>query len=326
MRETERRAEEERLIAAGDAGRLDRWLAGALPLSRSRIQALIRSGDIQVDGQQVRPGLRLAGGEVITVHIPPPPPSALIAQDIPVPVLHMDEHLMVVVKPAGMVVHPARGHPDGTLVNALLHRIAADGKGPGDPARPGIVHRLDKGTSGVLVVARTDQAHTHLSAQLAAHTVHRRYKALVWGCPAQRQGRICQPLGRHPRDRIKFAVVEGGKRAVTHYETAASAGLPGAARGGVVSLVRCRLETGRTHQIRVHLTDLGHPLLGDPLYGAGRKRAPAWRSLLAGIDHQLLHAAELGFVHPATGEHVRFRAPLPPDFAAVLDALGLADP
>jgi 23S rRNA pseudouridine1911/1915/1917 synthase len=314
--------------APAGAGRLDRWLAEQLPQSRSRIQGLIKAGAILVNGASARPGLRLVGGETIDVDIPPPTPSTLLAQDIPVEVLHEDGELMVVVKPAGMVVHPSRGHSDGTLVNALLHRIRAHGHSPGDPDRPGIVHRLDKGTSGVLVVTRTDTTHAGLGAQFAAHTVHRRYLALVWGRPARLEGTIDAPLGRHPKDRIRFAVVEPGtgKRAVTHYRTLATGRPPRTGRGGEVSLIECRLETGRTHQIRVHLTHIGHPLLGDPVYGAGRKRPSAWRPLLAGLDHQLLHAAELGFIHPATGENIRCHKAPPPDFQAMMTRLEIAIP
>ena len=315
-------------IAPADAGRLDRWLAEQLPQSRSRIQVLIKAGAILVNGASARPGLRLVGGETIDVDIPPPLPSTLLAQDIPVEILYEDAELMVVVKPAGMVVHPSRGHPDGTLVNALLHRIRAHGHSPGDPDRPGIVHRLDKGASGVLVVTRTDTTHAGLAAQFAAHTVHRRYLALVWGRPEPAAGTITATLGRHPKDRLRFAVVEPGrgKHAVTHYRTLATGRPPKTGRGGEVSLIECRLETGRTHQIRVHLTHLGHPLLGDPVYGVGRKRPSAWKPLLAGLDHQLLHAAELGFTHPATGESIRCDKLPPPDFQAMLSRLQIALP
>jgi 23S rRNA pseudouridine1911/1915/1917 synthase len=318
----------ETLTVPEGAGRLDSWLSEQLPQSRSRIQALIKEGAIRVDGALVRPSLKLSGGETVLVDIPPPPPATLLAQDIPVEVLHEDAHLMVVVKPAGMVVHPSRGHPDGTLVNALLHRIRAAGQSPGDPERPGIIHRLDMGTSGVLVVTRTDLAHAGLAEQFAAHTVHRRYLALVWGRPEPADGTIRARLGRDPRDRLRFTVVgEGsGKRAVTHYRTLATARPPRCGSGGEVSLIECRLETGRTHQIRVHLTHIGHPLLGDPVYTSSQKRPAAWRPLLAGIDHQLLHAAELGFVHPITGETVRCDKPLPPDFQALLARLQIALP
>ncbi|MFT5684124.1 MAG: 23S rRNA pseudouridine1911/1915/1917 synthase [Myxococcota bacterium] len=315
----------ETFTAPEDAGRLDRWLTGQLPQSRNRIQSLIKSGSIRVNDATVRPSLKLVGGEVVTVEIPPPPPSTLEAQDIPIEILYEDEYLMVVVKPAGMVVHPSRGHPDGTLVNALLHRIRASGQSPGDPARPGIVHRLDKGTSGVLVVTRTDLTHAGLGAQFAAHTVHRRYLALVWGRPDPTHGTIDASLGRDPKDRLRFAVVPpgSGKRSVTHYRSLATSRPPGTGRGGEVSLIECRLETGRTHQIRVHLTHIGHPLLGDPVYASKQKRPSAWKPLLVGLDHQLLHAAQLGFTHPITGAEVRCDRAPPPDFQAMLARVGI---
>jgi len=318
----------ETFTAPDGAGRIDRWLSEQLPQSRSRIQALIKEGSIRVNGAVVRPALKLAGGESVQVDIPPPRPSTLIAQNIPVEILHEDPYLMVVVKPAGMVVHPSRGHPDGTLVNALLHRIRASGQSPGAPERPGIVHRLDKGTSGVLVVTRTGIAHAGIAAQFAARTVHRRYLALVWGRPDPVAGTITTNLGRHPKDRLRFAVVApgSGKHAITHYRTLTTSRPPKTGRGGEVSLIECRLETGRTHQIRVHLTHIGHPLLGDPIYGVGLKRPAAWKPLLVGLDHQLLHAAQLGFSHPITGEQLRCDKPPPPDFQSLLAKLSIALP
>ncbi|MEL6341682.1 MAG: RluA family pseudouridine synthase [Myxococcota bacterium] len=312
-----------RLTAPMDAGRLDRWLAGELEQSRSQLQSWIKAGDVTVDGQAVRVSHRLEGGERVVVRMPPPPPTTLVAQDIPIEVLYEDAHLMVVVKPSGLVMHPAKGHPDGTLVNALLHRIQDGG---GAPERPGIVHRLDKGTSGTLVVARDAQTHTGLSEQFAARTVHRRYLALCWGRLALDQRTVDAPLGRHPTDRIKFAVVEDGKRAITHVVRHQTARPQRTGAGGEVSLVTCRLETGRTHQIRVHMEHIGHPLVGDPLYGAGRKRPSAWRPLLVGLDHPLLHASELGFTHPVTGAEMRFHQPLPDDFQQMLNLLGIETP
>lgn len=309
------------LRAPTGAGRLDRWLSDALSVSRARLQALIKSGDITVEGQVVRPSFKLSGGERVQVLLPPPPPSELVAQDLGLELVYQDEHVIVVNKAAGMVVHPSRGHPDGTLVNGLLHHLRYAG---GDPGRPGIVHRIDKGTTGLLVVARTEQALAGLAEQFAAHTVHRRYVALCWGVPADQS--VETRHGRHPRDRIKFAVVESGKRAVTHVRVSQTARPIGTGSGGDVSVVGCRLETGRTHQIRVHLTHLGHPIVGDPLYGAGRKRPSAWRPRLAGLDHQLLHAAELGFVHPVTGAVLRFQQPPAAGFAALLVELGLSWP
>ena len=314
------------LEAPPEAGRLDAWLASCLPVSRSRLATLIRAGEIEVDGRATRPRHKLLGGEVVRVRLPPPPPSEVVPQDLPLRVLHEDEALLVVDKAAGMVVHPGRGHPDGTLVNAILHRLGSER--PGDPQRPGIVHRLDRGTSGVLVVARTEQAHAHLSAQLAAHTVTRRYAALVWGRMPQAEGTVDAPLGRHPKDRVRFAVQPRGKHAITHWRVLGESALrrEGRGGGGVVSLVECRLETGRTHQIRVHLSHLQRPILGDPLYG-GRRRLPgALAEAMAEVDHQLLHAWCLGFDHPTRGERVDFTTPVPEDYARVLDALGLPHP
>ncbi len=314
------------LVATSRAGRLDAWLASQLPQSRSRLTSLVKLGAVTVDGASVKPKHKLLGGERIVVRLPPAPPSELVAQDIPLDVLYADDHLLVVDKPVGMVVHPAKGHPDGTLVNAVLGLLA--GERPGDPARPGIVHRLDKGTSGVMVVARTPDAHAHLSAQFAARSVERRYAAVVRGAMKTPRGTVDAPLARHPRDRLRFAVVEGGKRAVTHWTVLQerALGAAGAPQGGVVSLVECRLETGRTHQIRVHLTHVGRPLLGDPVYG-GKQRVPrAIREEMSVVDHQLLHAWRLGFVHPATGRYHRFATTVPSAFGAVLATLGFDDP
>ena len=317
--------EVEALTAPRRAGRLDRWLADQLPLSRSRLKALIQSGEVTVDGAPARPSHRLEGGEAVRVRLPAPEPTELVAQDLGVPILHMDDHIVVVDKPVGMVVHPARGHADGTLVNGLLHHLRAAG---GDPMRPGIVHRLDKGTSGTMVVARTEAAHAHLAAQFAARSVHRRYLALCWGQPEPPSGVIDAAHGRHPTDRIRFAVVEPerGKHAVTRYHSFGAGQPPGTGRGGLVSLVGCRLETGRTHQIRVHLEHLGHPLLGDPMYGAGRRRPSAWQAHLRAVEHQQLHAAQLGFVHPATGAEMRFATAPPAVFGGLAALLGLALP
>lgn len=312
-----------RLDAPTAAGRLDAWLAGATELSRSQLQRLIKAGHVTVDGVEERiPRRRLFGGEQVQVAVPPPPPSELVAQDIPVPVLHLDDDLVVVDKPADLVVHPARGHPDGTLVNALLHLIAgarADGDFPTDPARPGIVHRLDRGTSGVMVVARTPEALTHLAGQFAARTVQRRYLALVWGRLSGAAGTVDAPLGRHPGDRLRVAVQPRGKRAVTHWRVVDEAVVAGQA----FSLVACRLETGRTHQIRVHMHHLGKPLVGDPLYGRRRAVPGPVQPHLAGVDRQLLHAAQLGFEHPGSGAHMAFQTGVPLTFQRVLDAFGL---
>ena len=312
----------------GSPGRLDSVLSAALPLTRSRLAALIKAGAVRVDGAVVcRPSATLRGGEDLAVEVPPPPPSALVPEDLGLPLLHLDAQVVVVHKPAALVVHPAKGHPTGTLVHGLLHLCAAAVPTPGDfpvdPSRPGVVHRLDRGTSGVMVAARTPEALAALGAQFAAHTVERRYLALVHGrCPEDR-GRVDLPLGRHPHDRLRIAVRAEGKRAVTHWERLAEGhfAVPGDKAGGVVSLVRCRLETGRTHQIRVHLTELGLPLVGDPLYG--RPARPLPRALAEGIDHQQLHAARLGFSHPVSGARLRFFSPPEPPFLALCAALGI---
>lgn len=313
-----------RLVAPAAVGRIDRWLAETLSLSRSRLQALIREGRVRVDGVGVRPSFKLAGGECVDVELPPAPPSELVPQDLPVPILYTDEHIVVVDKPPGLVVHPARGHPDGTLVNALLHLISDDDGWA--PARPGIVHRLDKGTSGVLVVARTPLAHARLAVQFAEHSVDRRYLALAWGAEPAAQGTVDAALGRHPHDRLRFAVLPGGKHAVTHWRRLGEARYPvaGDALGGALTLFECRLETGRTHQVRVHLSYVGHPLVGDPLYGRRGRLPRCLEPVLCDITHPLLHAGRLDFTHPVTGARLHFETPPPADFQRVLDALGLS--
>ena len=308
-----------RWVAPEALARLDQGLCAELGVSRSRVSAWIAEGRVWVDGRAVaKAGERLRAGAVVEVEIPPPAPTGLIAEDIAVPLLFQDVDLVVVDKPAGLVVHPAKGHASGTLVNALLHLLGGESEDPDAPERPGIVHRIDKGTSGVLVVARTPEAHEGLARQFADHSAERRYLALVWGELRGDRGTVDAALGRHPRDRLRFAVVKsGGKRAVTHWERLGTV----AVGRRVVNLVSCRLETGRTHQIRVHLTHLGHPLVGDPLYGPGHA-LPGFE----GLDHQLLHAERLGFVHPRSGERLTFVSPLPDDFRAVLTALGLPAP
>jgi 23S rRNA pseudouridine1911/1915/1917 synthase len=242
------------------------------------------------------------------------------AQEIPLEILHEDAQLVVIVKPAGLTVHPAPGNPDKTLVNALIAHCGASLSGIGGVARPGIVHRLDKDTSGVMVVAKTDAAHHSLTAQFQGRTIERAYLALVWGVPRPASGRIEGAIGRSTRDRKKMAVVSrGGKAAATRYRTLRTF-------GRAASLIECRLETGRTHQIRVHMTHLGHPLVGDPAYGRARHRAapelpPAARNMLDGFRRQALHAAVLGFDHPESGRRLRFEAPIPADFANLLNSL-----
>ncbi len=294
--------------------RLDRALAVAIPAhSRERLKALIAAGAVTAVAGVVRdPAIKLKGGEAFTVAIPAPRPSHSEAQDIPLTIVHEDDALLVVDKPAGLVVHPAAGNFDGTLVNALLHHCAGRLSGIGGVARPGIVHRIDKDTSGLLVVAKTDTAHEYLSRQFSAHSVERRYTAIVAGQPAPPAGRIEGALARSPVNRQKMAIVaEGrGKRAVTHYTTVQR--LAGTAQ------IECRLETGRTHQIRVHMASIGHPLLGDPMYGGTRAGLANVLSEL-GFRRQALHAATLGFLHPLTQEKLSFTSALPAD---IVDLIG----
>ncbi len=309
------------VVPAEAAGRrLDHVLtAAALPVSRSQLGRLIDEARVSVnDRPATKPGQRVRAGDRITVEVPPPPPSRAAPEAIPLAVVYEDADLLVVDKPAGLVVHPAAGHEGGTLVNALLHRAGSIAE-EGGPLRPGIVHRLDKGTSGLLVVAKTETAREALAARFKAHEVERRYTALVHGVPAGGRGRIESLIGRHPTDRKRMSSrVPRGRRAVTHYEVARV--LP-----GPLALLSLRLETGRTHQIRVHLADRGHPVVGDRTYG-GHRPLPATlpaaaREAIAGLTRQFLHAGLLGFPHPRTGEPLRFTSPLPPDLAAVLRAL-----
>ena len=303
-------------IGDGAAGwRLDRALAAAVPaLSRERIKALISSGAVEGPTGLVRdPSAKAAaGGYRLT--IPEPKPAHNVAQEIPLAIVHEDEHLLVVDKPAGMVVHPAAGNFDGTLVNALLHHCAGRLSGIGGVARPGIVHRIDKDTSGLLVVAKTDLAHEGLARQFARHSIHRAYLAVVAGLPSPPSGTVDAPLARSAANRKKMAIVEGGrgKRAVTHYRTLQPL--------REAALVECRLETGRTHQVRVHMASIGHPLLGDPVYGRTR---PAHRELLKslGFHRQALHAAELGFEHPVSKQNLSFKSALPSDIQELFGAL-----
>jgi 23S rRNA pseudouridine1911/1915/1917 synthase len=297
--------------------RLDRALAAALPtLSRERLKALISSGGVLGrGGVAVRdPAVKAQAGSSYEVHVPAPAPAHNEAQDIALEIVFEDDHLLVVDKPAGMVVHPAAGNLDGTLVNALLHHCAGRLSGIGGVARPGIVHRIDKDTSGLLVVAKTDVAHEGLSAQFARHSIDRRYQAIVAGVPNPPSGTVDAPLARSTANRQKMAIVADGrgKRAVTHYE------LVHVLRNA--ALVECRLETGRTHQVRVHMTSLGHPLLGDPSYGRIRSEH---RELLNRLDfkRQALHAAELGFVHPISKENLSFKSAVPSDMQELFMAL-----
>jgi 23S rRNA pseudouridine1911/1915/1917 synthase len=307
-----------RLEPAHAGWRLDRALAVAVPtLSRERLKALIRSGAVAAADQPVRdPATKVRGDERLRVVVPEPTPAHNVPQDIPLTIVFEDEHLLVVDKPAGMVVHPAAGNFDGTLVNALLHHCGGSLSGIGGVARPGIVHRIDKDTSGLLVVAKTDVAHEGLAKQFAAHSIDRRYLAIVSGAPRTSEGMVDAPLARSATNRKKIAIVEGkrGKRAVTRWKRLTV--LKDAA------LVECRLETGRTHQVRVHLASIGHPLLGDPVYG---RSGATHRKLLneLGFHRQALHAAELGFTHPVTKHRLSFASPMPADMQELFDALGV---
>lgn len=314
-----------------DAGaRLDRFLTSRVEdLSRSRLKQLLLGGHVRVSGRTIRdPAYRVKPGEVFELLLPPVEPARPLAENIPLSVVFEDGEIIVIDKPAGLVVHPAAGHRAGTLVNALIAHCGESLSGIGGEKRPGIVHRLDKGTSGLLVVAKTDRAHRALARQFAGHTaIERGYLALVWGVPTPPRGTLDVPVGRDPRSRQRMAVRAGGRRAVTHYALRET--FPGSGARPAVSLVDCRLETGRTHQIRVHLADAGHPLLGDPLYGAGyrtkeSKLGPDARAALAALQRQALHAYLLGFKHPATGAPLRFESPPPADFTRLLKSLNSA--
>ena len=295
-----------RLVAApGDEGeRLDRFVQTRCPdLSRSRCASLIRDGWVTVNGASAKPSSPIHQGDAVAVEVPPPRQIDVVAQDIPVHVVYEDEHLLVVDKPAGLTVHPAPGHPDRTLVNALLAMVP-DLSGIGGALRPGIVHRLDKDTSGLMVVAKDDVTHRSLTRQLKERTVHKTYVALVVGNVRSDQGEIEGAIARHPKHRKRMAIVEGGRDALTKYEVVR--------RYDGYSLVEVRPVTGRTHQIRVHFTSIGHPLVGDPVYG---KRSPL-------LERHFLHAARLAFRMPPDEREVReFEAPLPPDLQDVLDAM-----
>lgn len=316
-------------MAAHPGDRIDRWLARRVedldndpPLSRNRLKTLILDGRVFVDGATITdPSSPVKPGASYRIDIPEATPAIPEAQDMPLAVVYEDAALIVIDKPAGMTVHPAPGAPKDTLVNALIAHCGDSLSGIGGVKRPGIVHRIDKDTSGLLVVAKTDAAHHALAAGFADHSIDRAYRALCWGRPIPSARRIEGAIGRHPQDRIRMAVRPdgSGKAAVTHYRTIRSF-------GEVVTLLECRLETGRTHQIRVHLTHIGHPLVGDPVYGRGRNGKvgglpDALRAHLLGFPRQALHAAVLGFDHPITGERLRFESPLPPDFTALLDDL-----
>jgi 23S rRNA pseudouridine1911/1915/1917 synthase len=311
------------VVEADAAGvRLDRWLAGRLPeLSRMRVKALIAGGRTRVDGRAVKAAHRVQAGERVEVSIPPPARDGIAPEAVPLRVVFEDAHVLVVDKPAGMVTHPGAGRIDGTLAAAALAH-APEMAGVGSPRRPGIVHRLDKGTSGLIVLAKTQAAYDGLTAQLARRTVSRRYLALAQGAMRRAEGTVDARIGRDPRSRVRMAIVPEarGKRAVTHYRVLERFG------GGAsaVTLLECRLETGRTHQIRVHLASLGHPLLGDETY-RGRRAVPAGDPVLAELVEELggvaLHAAGLAFTHPVTGEPMRFTCPSPDRIERILSHL-----
>jgi 23S rRNA pseudouridine1911/1915/1917 synthase len=318
-------------VGVENAGeRLDRFLGQAaaakrVALSRTRLKALIEAGEVRIDDSVARdPSTRLAAGARLTFETPPAEDSPIIGEDIQLAVVYEDEHLIVIDKPAGLVVHPAPGHAAGTLVNALIRHCGESLSGIGGVKRPGIVHRLDKDTSGLLVVAKTDAAHQGLADLFADHgrtgSLEREYLAIVWGGFDVSAGKVAASIGRDPRNREKMAVVreEKGRHATTHWRLQECL--------GPASLAACQLETGRTHQIRVHMASIGHPLLGDSVYGSGFKTKAALlgaraRSALTALGRQALHASVLGFEHPATGEALRFESPPPKDFVRLLKAL-----
>lgn len=294
------------LTPAASGQRADQFLAAALDgLTRSAAQKLLEEGRVLCDGRPLKKNDRLKAGLPLTILIPDPTPVALVPQDIPLDVVYEDQDVIVVNKPVGLVVHPAPGHPDGTLVNALLHHCGDSLSGVGGELRPGIVHRIDRDTSGLIIAAKNDAAHQGLAAQLQDHTLARTYHCIVVGRLREEAGTVDAPIGRHPADRKKMAVVPGGRSAVTHWQVLER--FPG------FTYVECRLETGRTHQIRVHMAHLGHPILGDTVYG-NKKAVP-------GLQGQCLHAVGLRFLHPRTGELVELRCPLPPEFQTQLEKL-----
>ncbi|UVO52209.1 RluA family pseudouridine synthase [Sphingomonas sp. SUN019] len=304
------------ITGTADGWRLDRALADAVPtLSRERLKVLIAAGQVTRDGIATRDAAKkAAAGDLFSVTVPLPTLPHNEAQDIPLAVAFEDEHLIVIDKPAGLVVHPAAGNLDGTLVNALLHHCGGSLSGIGGVARPGIVHRIDKDTSGLMVAAKTDRAHEGLAKQFAAHSIDRRYKAIVNGRPMPPAGKVDAPLARSPSNRKKVAIVSTGKRAVTHFTTLAPL--------KEATMVECRLETGRTHQVRVHMASIGHALLGDPVYGRTKQ---AHRAILEtlGFRRQALHAARLGFIHPVTSTALAFESEMPADMQELFSQLNV---
>lgn len=298
--------------------RLDAFVAVSIAeLTRSAVQRLIEQGLVSVDGRLVKASHKLSAGEHVTVEIPPPEPATAVAENIPLEILHEDADLVVVNKAAGMTVHPGAGVNSGTLVNALLGHCS-DLSGIGGEVRPGIVHRIDKDTTGILVIAKNDASHERLARQFSEHTVKRVYYALVFGAPKTDKGRIEGIIGRHPVDRKKMSgKARHGRRAVTHWQVVS--------RYPEVTLLKLRLETGRTHQIRVHLSESGYPLLGDSVYGGdarlGNLKDPRLKALVKQLGRQALHAMVLGFIHPSTGEFIEFSAAMPEDMQKIIDYL-----
>ena len=295
------------IAAPEDAGaRLDAFLAGKMEKTRSSVQKLIEEENVRLNGASVAKNARLREGDRVEATEPPPEVPDVKPQNIPLDIVYEDQDLLVVNKPKGMVVHPAAGNPDGTLVNALLFHCGDSLSGINGVIRPGIVHRIDKDTSGLLIVAKNDRAHQSLAEQIAVHSFTRIYNAVVYGIVKEEEGTVSAPIGRHPTDRKRMAVLSsGGREAVTHYRVLER--FPG------FTLVECRLETGRTHQIRVHMAHIGHPVAGDPVYGP--------KKCITELQGQCLHARVIGFIHPATGEYLEFDSGLPPYFERFLEKL-----
>ena len=318
------------LVSAEQSGqRLDRVLAAGSALSRTRLKALILNGAVTIGGRTIRdPGYRVNAGESVAVAVPEPEPAEPGAESIPLKIVFEDDEIIVIDKPAGLVVHPAAGHATGTLVNALIAHCGDSLSGIGGVKRPGIVHRLDKDTTGLMVVAKTDLAHQALAAQFADHgrtgPLRRGYLAFAWGAPARPKGTINEPIDRHPKSRDRMAVRAQGRVAITHWHVLER--FKGKDGKAVASLIECRLETGRTHQIRVHLAHAGHPLLGDATYGTGFKTKssrlpPAARDALEGLGRQALHAYLLVVEHPKSGQRLEFRSELPVDLVRLHHSL-----
>ncbi len=335
MEQGTHRGQKLEVIVIGDEGstRLDRVLASHLAeLSRSRLKALILAGKVEVRNAPIRdPAYHVGSGDTITIDVPEPAAPEPAAENIALQIVHEDDDIIVIDKPRGLVVHPAAGHETGTLVNALIAHCGASLSGIGCVRRPGIVHRLDKDTSGLLVAAKNDAAHQSLSAQFADHgrsgAMRRGYLAFVWGVPSRQRGTIDAPIDRHPHAREKMAVRQGGREAITHWEVVES--FTGQDGKPIAALLACQLETGRTHQIRVHLAHIGHPLLGDSVYGPHFKTkasrlAPEGQAAVAALCRQALHAYLLALAHPKTGEILQWNSDLPADLASLRDCLQAA--